>query len=136
MTPQELAAVLRAGARAFTGTGLLREEDLPSELYGPAALRRSLEAMADRADDIGKQAGVTYQNPVITWLPETGLPRRHLPGDPPSGPFTVIRSEVVIREDRGPVVRIWYAAVPAVPACYRSAIGALVHGPGCTCPVT
>jgi hypothetical protein len=133
MTPQELAAVLRAGARAFTGTGLLREEDLPAELYGPAALRRSLEAMADRAGDIGRQAA-TYRDPVIIWRPEERpgvLPQ----AVPPPGEFTVTRSEINIRP-QGAVVHIWYAAVPAVPACYRSAIGALVHGPGCTCPVT
>lgn len=133
MTPQELAAVFQAGAEAVSGIGMLREEELPSELYGPAAVRRALEAMAAKAGDTGGKTA-TYQDPVITWRPE-GRPDAIPRTVPPPGEFTVTRSEIEIRPQRA-LVHIWYAAVPAEPACYRSAIGALVHGPGCSCPVT
>jgi hypothetical protein len=53
----------------------------------------------------------TYRNPVITWRPEFSPDKLPQP-DPPPGPFTVTRSEIVIRP-QGPVVHIWYALIPA-----------------------
>jgi hypothetical protein len=58
---------------------------------------------------------VTYQNPVLVWLPETSLPPGRLSSDPPPVPFTVTRSEIIIRQDEAPLVHIWYAAIPAEP---------------------
>lgn len=52
-----------------------------------------------------------YRNPVLAWHSELNpekLPLR----EPPPGPFTVTRSEVVIRP-QGAVVHIWFAAIPA-----------------------
>jgi hypothetical protein len=58
-------------------------------------------------------AAATYENPVLAWLNEMRPDRLPEP-DPPPGPFTVTRSEVVIRDGVAPVVRIWYG--PAAPA--------------------
>lgn len=133
MRAGELAEVFRAGAEAVSGIAMLREEGLPSELYGPAAVRRSLEAMEAKATEIedrGKapvpdpamtvsrtrrMAPVTYQDPVIAWLPEAGFPQGQIASSPPPVPFTVTRSEVIIRQDQAPVVHIWFTLVPAVP---------------------
>jgi hypothetical protein len=52
VTPGELAEVFRAGAEAVSGIAMLRDEELPSELYGPAAVRRALEAMGAKAAEI------------------------------------------------------------------------------------
>jgi hypothetical protein len=126
MTPEELAGVFRAGAdAALTG------EDLPSELYAPAAVARALLAMEARTLEIGVRgkAGavpvpdpatpatgrMTYRNPVIAWRPESAEPGGEPRIEPPPVPFTVTRSEVVIRPGQAPVVYIWFAVIPAVP---------------------
>jgi hypothetical protein len=57
---------------------------------------------------------MTYQNPVLAWWPETSPGKGPLT-EPPPGPFTVTRSEVIIRQDQAPLVHIWYAAIPVVP---------------------
>ena len=49
MNPAEWAEVFQAGAEAVSGIGMLREEGLPPELYGAAAVRRALEAMELKA---------------------------------------------------------------------------------------
>ena len=56
MTAEQWAEVFRAGADAISGIAMLREEGLPSDLYGAAAVRRALEAMEAKALEIARRA--------------------------------------------------------------------------------
>lgn len=70
---------------------------------------------------------------VFTWRDEDSPLATAHPG-PPHVPFSITRSEILIRDGQAPLVHVWFTALPPEQAatCYTSAIGASVHGPGCT----
>jgi hypothetical protein len=56
VTPAEWAEVFHAGAHAISGIDMLRQPGLPPELYGAAAVKRALEAMELKCEQIaGRQ---------------------------------------------------------------------------------
>jgi hypothetical protein len=75
-----------------------------------------------------------YRDAMFTWRDESTPLATASPAPPPL-PFTITRSEIMIRDSEVPLVHVWYAAIPPESAatCYQSAIGARVHGPGCAC---
>jgi hypothetical protein len=112
--------------------GVLVEElrDLPAEDWlipmGELAGRLDvpLDRLRDAADALkmlrGDPAYISvrpspevYLDPVIVWLSELH-PQKIPRAEPPPGPFTVTRSEAVIRP-QGASVHIWWAVMPAVP---------------------